>query len=126
MRDRPVRVTGPPQVEQMLKQWALGDDANKLKDKQEISLKLLTVMNEDLDEKDLELVLKECLKEAPKEPEVDPATVRGAWGWGRDSAGIEEDPATVGVVLLDWVGIRQDPANGRRAWGRQKGGGDVD
>ncbi|KAF5834587.1 hypothetical protein DUNSADRAFT_8712 [Dunaliella salina] len=60
-------------VEAMLKQWAVGEEEEqKEKEKPETSLKLLTVMNEDLDEKDLELVLLQCLKDAPKEEEEDP------------------------------------------------------
>uniref|UniRef100_A0A6S8IGD5 Polycystin cation channel PKD1/PKD2 domain-containing protein n=1 Tax=Dunaliella tertiolecta TaxID=3047 RepID=A0A6S8IGD5_DUNTE len=59
-------------VEAMLKQWAVGEQDVKDKEKPETSLKLLTVMNEDLDEKDLELVLLQCLKDAPKEEEEDP------------------------------------------------------
>eukprot|EP00983_Pelagomonas_calceolata_P059258 1145836-Pelagomonas_calceolata.AAC.25 len=72
----------PLQVEAMLKQWAVGEQDVKDKEKPETSLKLLTVMNEDLDEKDLELVLLQCLKDAPKEEEEDPEKEVGGGGLG--------------------------------------------
>ena len=53
------------QLGTLLKQWA-GEDEVKEEDKgdKEVS-KLLTVLNEDLDEEDLQTVLLECLKDAP-------------------------------------------------------------
>lgn len=56
----------------MLKKWAIGDE-EKNKPEPDTSLKLLTVMNEDLDEADLKAVLLECLREAPQDQEEDDA-----------------------------------------------------
>jgi hypothetical protein len=63
-----------------IEQWAVGNADQKDNAKAESSLKLLTVMNEDLDRTDLENVLLQCLVDAPKDEEDDPNVVSAAFG----------------------------------------------
>jgi len=64
------------QVQALLKKWAMGSAEDKPAEPDN-SLKLLTVMNEDLDEADLKAVLLECLREAPQDQDNEPDNVSG-------------------------------------------------
>lgn len=76
----------------MLKKWSHGEEK---KSEPDTSLKLLTVLNEDLDEADLKAVLLECLRDAPQDQDDDPKNVSACL-----LAGVKDAPPYLCVSCL--------------------------
>jgi hypothetical protein len=102
------------QLGTLLRQWA-GEDGKGKEDKGEKEVaKLLTILNEDMDEEDLQTVLLECLKDAPPEDEDEkvekPSLIRRMFCLpsGRKVTATAEEIKLAAKYIVDRFGVHME------------------